>query len=94
MVRRNVPLKALQEGKILPAAGGTYKQTVEVVQGISDEKARTINKFIKGKALKVQTQIQGDQLRVLSKSKDDLQLAIKSLKEEDFGIALQFINYR
>ena len=94
MVRRNVPLKALQEGKILPAAGGTYKETIEIVQGISDEKARTINKFVKGRALKVQTQIQGDQLRVLSKSKDDLQLAIKSLKEEDFGIALQFINYR
>jgi len=94
MVRRNVPLKALQEGKILPAAGGTYKETIEIVQGISEEKARTINKFVKGRALKVQTQIQGDQLRVLSKSKDDLQLAIKSLKEEDFGIALQFINYR
>ena len=94
MVRRNVPLKALQEGKVLPAAGGTFKQTLEIVQGISDEKARTINKFIKGKALKVQTQIQGDQLRVLSKSKDDLQVAIKSLKEEDFGIALQFTNYR
>lgn len=94
MVRRNVPLKALHEGKILPAAGGTYKETIEVVQGISDEKARTINKFIRSKALKVQTQIQGDQLRILSKSKDDLQLAIKSLKEEDFGIALQFTNYR
>jgi hypothetical protein len=94
MVRRNVPLKALHEGKILPAAGGTYKETIEVVQGISDEKARTINKFIKSEALKVQTQIQGDQLRILSKSKDDLQLAIKSLKEEDFGIALQFTNYR
>lgn len=94
MVRRNVPLKALHEGRILPAAGGTYKETIEIVQGISDEKARTINKFIKSRALKVQTQIQGDQLRVLSKSKDDLQLAIKSLKEEDFGIALQFTNYR
>jgi uncharacterized protein YajQ (UPF0234 family) len=94
MVRRNVPLKALQEGKILPAAGGMFKETIEIVQGISDEKARSINKFIKGKALKVQTQIQGDQLRVLSKSKDDLQVAIRSLKEEDFGIALQFTNYR
>ena len=94
MVRRNVPLKALQEGKVLPAASGHFKQTIEVVQGISDEKARTINKFIKGRSLKVQTQIQGDQLRVLSKSKDDLQVAIKSLKEEDFGIALQFTNFR
>jgi hypothetical protein len=94
MVRRNVPLKALTEGKILPAAGGHFKMVVDLVQGISDEKARAINKFIKGKSLKVQTQVQGDQLRVMSKSKDDLQLAIKSLKEEDFGIALQFINFR
>jgi cyclic-di-GMP-binding protein len=94
MVRRNVPLKALQEGKVLPAAGGHYKQTIDIVQGISDEKARTINKFIKAKSLKVQTQVQGDQLRVVSKSKDDLQAAIKSLREEDFGIALQFTNYR
>lgn len=94
MVRRNVPLKALQEGKILPAAGGHFKMTIDLVQGISDEKARAINKFIKSKGLKVQSQIQGDQLRVMSKSKDDLQLAIKDLKEEDFGIALQFINFR
>jgi cyclic-di-GMP-binding protein len=94
MVRRNVSLKALEEGKVLPAAGTTYKQQIDIVQGISDEKARTINKFIKGKSLKVQTQIQGDQLRVLSKSKDDLQVAIKSLKAEDFGIPLQFINFR
>jgi cyclic-di-GMP-binding protein len=94
MVRRNVPLKALQEGKILPAAGGHFKMTIDLVQGISDEKARAINKFIKSKGLKVQSQIQGDQLRVMSKSKDDLQFAIKGLKEEDFGIAVQFINFR
>ncbi|MDQ4149048.1 MAG: YajQ family cyclic di-GMP-binding protein [Actinomycetota bacterium] len=94
MVRRKVSLKALSEGKIEPAAGGTFKQTVTLVQGISDEKARAINKFIKGLGAKVQTQIQGDQLRVTSKSKDELQQVIKALKEQDFGIPLQFTNYR
>ncbi len=94
MVRRKVSLKALSEGKIEPAAGGTFKQTITLVHGISDEKARAINKFIKGLGTKVQSQIQGDQLRVSSKSKDDLQQVIKALKEEDFGIPIQFTNYR
>jgi uncharacterized protein YajQ (UPF0234 family) len=94
MVRRDVSLKALSEGKIEPAAGGSFRQRIDIVHGISDEKARTINKFIKGLGAKVQSQIQGDQLRVSSKSKDDLQQVIKALKEEDFGIPLQFTNYR
>lgn len=94
MVRRDVSLKALQEGKIEPAAGGTYKQVVGLVHGITDEKARAINKFIKGLGSKVQSQIQSDQLRVMSKSKNDLQQVIQALKEEDFGIPLQFTNYR
>ncbi|MGQ0680149.1 MAG: YajQ family cyclic di-GMP-binding protein [Actinomycetota bacterium] len=94
MVRRNVSLKALSEGKIEPAGGNNYKQRIEIVHGISDEKARTINKFIKGLGSKVQSQVQGDQLRVSSKSRDDLQQVIQALKEEDFGIPLQFTNYR
>lgn len=94
MVRRDVSLKALQPGKIEPAAGSNYKQTIKLVQGITDDNAKSINKFIKGLGLKVQSQIQGDQLRVTSKAKDDLQQVIKSLKEEDFGIPLQFTNYR
>jgi uncharacterized protein YajQ (UPF0234 family) len=94
MVRRNVSLKALSEGKIEPGGGSTFRQQIDVVHGISDEKARTINKFIKGLGAKVQSQIQGDQLRVSSKSKDDLQQVISALKEEDFGIPLQFTNYR
>lgn len=94
MVRRDVSLKALQEGKIEPAAGGTYKQTISLVHGISDEKARTINKFIKATGTKVQSQIQGSQLRISSKVKDDLQSVMKALKEEDFGVPLQFTNYR
>lgn len=94
MVRRNVSLKALDPGRIEPAAGGNFKQTIQLVHGITDEKARTINKFIKGLGSKVQSQIQGEQLRVTSKSKDDLQIVIQALKEEDFGIPLQFTNYR
>lgn len=94
MVRRDVSLKSLSPGKIEPAAGGNYKQSIQIVQGITDEKAKSINKFIKGLGLKVQSQIQGEQLRVTSKAKDDLQQVIKALKEEDFGIPLQFTNYR
>ena len=94
MVRRSVPLKALKEGRIEPAAGGTYKQKITLVKGIDEEKARALNKFIKGLPVRVQAQVQGDSLRVTAKSKDDLQAVIKALKEEDFGIPLQFTNYR
>jgi cyclic-di-GMP-binding protein len=94
LVRRNVSLKALDEGKIEPAAKGTFRQSLNLVQGIGDEKGREINKFIKALGVKVRSQVQGDQLRVTSKSKDDLQKVIKSLKDEDFGIPLQFTNYR
>jgi cyclic-di-GMP-binding protein len=93
-VRRKVSLKALHEGPVLPAARGTYRQTVNVSRGISDEKAREITKHIKGVPAKVQTQVQGDQIRVTAKSKDDLPEVIASLKERDFGIPLQFTNYR
>jgi uncharacterized protein YajQ (UPF0234 family) len=94
MVRRSVPLKALKEGRIEPAAGSTYKQKVSLVKGIDDEKARALNKFIKGLPVRVQSQVQGDSLRVTAKSKDDLQAVIKALRDEDFGIPLQFTNYR
>lgn len=94
MVKRNVSLKALDEGKIEPGASGTYKQKITLVKGISDEKARAINKFIKGLPVRVQSQMQGEQLRVTGKSRDDLQTVIQALKEEDFGIPLQFTNYR
>jgi cyclic-di-GMP-binding protein len=94
MVRRQISLKALQEGPVLPAAKGTVRQAVHVNRGISDEKARELTKFIKKSGLKVQTQIQGDQLRVTAKKKDDLQAVIQAVKGEDFGIPLQFTNYR
>ena len=93
-VKREVPLKALQPGDVEPAAKGSVRQTVKLVTGISDEKAREISKFVRQAVPKIQTQIQGSQVRVMSKSKDDLQAAIAACKDHDFGIALQFTNYR
>ena len=93
-VRRKVPLKSLQPGEIQQAAKGTVRQSVAVIQGIPDEKAKQISKFVRGTVPKAQTHIQGSQLRVSAKSKDDLQTAIRAVKEEDFGLALQFTNYR
>jgi cyclic-di-GMP-binding protein len=94
MVRRQISLKALREGPILPAARGTVKQTVHVNRGINEEKARELVKFIKKSGIKVQSQVQGDQLRVSGKKKDDLQAVIQAIKAEDFDIPLQFTNYR
>lgn len=93
-VKRNVPLKALQPGDVQPAAKGTVRQAVKVVTGLSDEKAKEISKFARQAVPKVQTQIQGAQVRVLGKNKDDLQAVIKAVKDHDFGVALQFTNYR
>ena len=95
LVRRKVSLKALSYGKVEEAAKGTVRQSVTLNMGISDEKAREIGKFIKGLGLKgLQHQVQGKQLRVSGKKKDDLQTAIKQLRETDFGIPLQFTNFR
>ena len=94
MVRREVPLKALTTSPVQPAARGTYKMSVHLNQGISDEKARELTKFVKGLGLKVQSQVQGDQVRITGKKKDDLQKAIALLKENDQGLPLQFTNYR
>jgi uncharacterized protein YajQ (UPF0234 family) len=93
-VRREISLKALGEGPVLPAARGTVRQNLHVNRGISEDKAREITKFIKGLAGKVQTQVQGEQVRVSGKKKDDLQSVIQALKDHDFGIPLQFTNYR
>lgn len=92
--RRQVPLKALVYGAIAPAAGGRSKQTLTVQQGIATEKARDIVKRIKDAKLKVQAQIQADQVRVTGKKRDDLQAAIALLKQHDFGLPLQFVNFR
>lgn len=93
-IKRELPLKALQEGPMSDAAKGTVRQTITVLTGISDEKTKEISKFVRQAVPKVQTQIQGAQVRVLGKSKDDLQAAIAAVKEHDFGVALQFTNYR
>ncbi|MEZ5292252.1 MAG: YajQ family cyclic di-GMP-binding protein [Vicinamibacterales bacterium] len=95
LVRRNVPVKNLTPGDPEHASAGTMRQVVTLQQGVPSDAARAIVKFLKDRKLKkVQASIQGDQLRVSSPSKDDLQQAMAALKEEDFGIALQFGNYR
>ena len=94
LVKRQVALKSLDKGEIEPAAGGTARQEIKINQGISTEKAKQIVKFIKDKKVKAQASVQGDQVRVSSKSRDILQDVIQSLKDEDFGIPLQFTNYR
>jgi cyclic-di-GMP-binding protein len=95
LVRRQVSLKALSYGKVEDAAKGTVRQTVALVAGIGDEKAREINRFVKDKAAKgVSSQTQGNQIRVSAKKKDDLQAVIAALRGNDFGIPLQFKNFR
>ena len=95
LVRRKVSLKALGYGKIEEAAKGAVRQTVTLNVGISSDKAREIGKFVKELGLKgVQHQVQGDQLRVTGKKRDDLQAAIAAMKDHDFGVPLQFTNFR
>jgi uncharacterized protein YajQ (UPF0234 family) len=94
LVKRQVSLKALDYGKIIPAAGDTVRQEAKLVQGISQEKAKQINKLIKESKIKVSSSIQGDQVRVSGKDKDDLQAVISLLRQQDLGLDLQFINYR
>jgi cyclic-di-GMP-binding protein len=95
MVRRGVPTKNLTPGDIERAANDTVRRTVTLQQGIPAEAAREIVKFLKDRKLKrVQAAIQADQVRVSSGSKDELQEAIRVLREHDFGVALQFGNYR
>ena len=94
LVKRGVSLKALEYGAIEPAAKGTVRQKVTIRKGIVSEKAKEIVKFIKGTGLKVQAQIQEDQVRVTGKKRDDLQAVIQAVKGRDFGLDLQFTNYR
>jgi len=94
LVKRGVPLKALTFGVVDKALGGTVRQRVTLQKGIPIEKAREIVKIIKGTKLKVQPAIQGDQLRVTGKNKDDLQAVMRLLKGTDLGIDMQFTNYR
>jgi cyclic-di-GMP-binding protein len=94
LVKRQVPLKGLSYGPIIPSAGSSVKQEVTLQQGIAIEKARDIVKKIKDSKLKVQASIQGDFVRVAGKDRDTLQSAIKLLRDSDFGIDMQFINFR
>ncbi len=95
LIRRNVPVKNMTRGTIQPAANTTVRQEISLQQGIPAEKAKDIIKFIKdAKLKKVQASIQGDQLRITSPSKDELQEVMRVLREQDFGVALQFGNYR
>jgi uncharacterized protein YajQ (UPF0234 family) len=94
LFKRNVPLKALEYGEIEKALGQTARQKVTLQKGISSDKAREIVKIIKNAKIKVQAAIQGDQVRVTGKNRDDLQSVIRLLKETDLGIDMQFTNYR
>jgi len=94
LVRRGVPLKALGYGNMEPAAGSSVRQRVQIQEGIPQDKAKEVVKFIKDSKAKVQASIQGDVVRVTGKDRDALQDVIAKLKEKDFGINMQFSNYR
>ena len=94
LVKRNVPLKGLTYGTITPAAGSTVRQEITLQQGVPIEKAREIVKVIKDSKQKVQASIQGDLVRISSKDRDTLQEVMALLRSSDFGIDMQFINYR
>lgn len=94
LIKRKVPIKALDYGKVEAAAGDTVRQYVTLQQGIPQDKGKEIVKFIKGLKVKVQGQVMDDQVRVTGKSRDDLQEVIAQLKAEDFDIAMSFTNYR
>ncbi|HUJ79487.1 MAG TPA: YajQ family cyclic di-GMP-binding protein [Nitrospiria bacterium] len=95
LIKRGISPKALSPGKLEQALGGTVRQKVELKQGLAGDDAKLVTKLIKESGLKVQTQIQGDQLRVMGKSKDDLQAVMTLLRaKDDLPVALQFTNYR
>ncbi len=94
LVKRKVPLKALSYGKIESALGGTVRQKVSIQQGISTEKAKEIVRFIRDTKLKVRSTIQADSVRIAGRDRDILQEVIALLREKDFGIDMQFTNYR
>lgn len=94
LIKRGVPIKALDFGTVEPGSGATVRQTVTLRVGIDKDNARAIVKMIKETKLKVQAQIMDDQVRVTGKSKDDLQAVIKKVREADLPCAVQFVNYR
>ena len=94
MVKRGISLKALSYGKIEPSARDTVRQRVNLIQGVDKELAKVITKLVKESKLKVQASIQNDQVRISGKNRDDLQGIMQIIKEHEFDIPLQFINYR
>jgi cyclic-di-GMP-binding protein len=94
MIKRSIPIKALDYGVVEPAAGSTVRQIITLRVGIAKDDAKLIVKMIKDTKLKVQAQIMEDQVRVTGKNKDDLQAVIKMVREADVKFAMQFVNYR
>ena len=94
LIKQNISLKGLDFGLVLAAEGGTVRQVAKIVQGVASEKAKEMVRAIKDAKLKVSASIQGDQLRVMGRSKDELQEAMTLLRAGDFGLALQFVNFR
>ncbi|WP_047151471.1 YajQ family cyclic di-GMP-binding protein [Aneurinibacillus tyrosinisolvens] len=94
LIKRGISFKSISYGKVEQASGGTVRQRGKIAQGIDADNARKINKLIKDSKLKVKSQIQDDQVRVTGKSRDDLQQVMALLKNEDFPLDLQFINFR
>lgn len=94
LIKQSISLKALDFGSVLAAEGGTVRQVAKIVQGVASEKAKEMVRAIKDAKLKVSASIQGDQLRVTGRSKDELQEAMTLLRAGDFGVALQFVNFR
>jgi uncharacterized protein YajQ (UPF0234 family) len=94
LIKQSISLKALDFGSVLAAEGGTVRQVAKIVQGVASEKAKEMVRAIKDAKLKVSPSIQGDQLRVTGRSKDELQEAMALLRAGDFGLALQFVNFR
>ncbi|KKB36762.1 YajQ family cyclic di-GMP-binding protein [Bacillus thermotolerans] len=94
LIKRSVPIKNIEYGKIEGASGGTVRQRATMVQGIDKDTAKKINAIIKDSGLKVKSQIQGDQLRVTGKNKDDLQKVMAAVREADLPVDVQFVNFR
>ena len=94
LIKRNVPVKNLDYGKIEGASGGTVRQRAKLIQGIDKEQAKKINTIIKNSGLKVKSQIQDDQIRVSGKNRDDLQAIIAAVRGADLSIDVQFLNFR
>ncbi|KOP81704.1 YajQ family cyclic di-GMP-binding protein [Cytobacillus solani] len=94
MIKRGIPVKNLDYGKLEGASGGTVRQRAKIAQGIDKENAKKINLLIKNSGLKVKSQVQDDQVRVTGKNRDDLQKIIAAVKEADLTVDVQFVNYR